>query len=63
MLSFDKDNQDILLQDDAVMETLIKFRKYQNKKIKNACDGALWNMREKLTSKVKYEEIGILNLC
>lgn len=58
VLSFDKDNQDIMLQDDAVMETLIKFRKSQNKKIKNACDGALWNMREKLTSKVKYEEIG-----
>lgn len=63
MLSFDKDNQNIMLQDDAVMETLIKFQTSQNKKIKNACDGALWNMREKLTSKVKYEEIGILNLC
>lgn len=58
VLSFDSDNQEIMLQDDAVMETFISFRTSQNKKIKNACDGALWNMREKLSSKVKYEEIG-----
>lgn len=63
MLSFDKDNQDIMLQDDAVMETLIKSRTSQNKIIKNACNGALLNMREKLTAIVKYEDIGILNLC
>lgn len=58
MLSFDKGNQDIMLQDDAVMEAFINFRKSQNKKIEKSCSGALWNMREKLSSIEKYKELG-----
>lgn len=58
MLSFDKDNQKIMLKDDALMETFIKFRTSHNMKVKNACNGALWNMREKLRTIKKYKEIG-----
>lgn len=57
-LSFDEENQEIMLQDDAVMETFINSRSSKNKKIHLACDGALWNMRVKLRSKEKYKEKG-----
>lgn len=57
MLSFDKDNQNNILNDDAVMEAFIKFRKSHCLKIKNACNGALWNMREKLSAMKKYERL------
>ncbi|XP_061166315.1 uncharacterized protein LOC133175222 [Saccostrea echinata] len=58
MLSFDKENQDIMIKDDAVMKTFIDFHTSSTKKIKNACSGALWNMREKLSSVDKYKELG-----
>lgn len=58
MLSFDKDNQNNILNDDAVMEAFIKFRKSHCLKNKNACNGALWNMREKLSAMKKYERLG-----
>lgn len=57
VLSFDKDNQKKMLKDDAVMETFIKLRTSHNIKIKNACNGALWNMREKLRTIKKYKEL------
>ncbi|XP_062588039.1 uncharacterized protein LOC134249708 [Saccostrea cucullata] len=58
MLSFDKENQDVMVKDDTVMKTLIDLQTSQTKKIKNACHGALWNMREKLSSIDKYKELG-----
>lgn len=58
MLSFDKENQDIMLQNEAVMEALVNSRKSQNKKIEKSCSGALWNMREKLSAIEKYKELG-----
>lgn len=68
MLSFDKENQDVILQDDSVMGSLLKNRTSQCKKIKNSCNGALWNMREKLSSIAKYKELGkpffiLVHLC
>lgn len=68
MLSFDKENQDVILQDDSVMGSLLKNRTSQCKKIKNSCNGALWNMREKLSSIDKYKELGkpffiLVHLC
>lgn len=57
VLSFDKDNQKIMLKDDAVMEAFKKFRTSHNIKINNACNGALWNMREKLRTIKKYKEL------
>lgn len=58
VLSFDKDNQKIMLKDDSVMEAFKKFRTSHNIKINNACNGALWNMREKLKTIKKYKELG-----
>lgn len=57
-LSFDKENQDVMLQDDAVMKNFINLRTSPIQRIKNACNGALWNMREKLSSEDKYKELG-----
>lgn len=61
MLSFDKENQDIMLQTEAVMEALVNSRKSQNKKIEKSCSGALWNMREKLSAIEKYKDLGKLS--
>lgn len=58
MLSFDEENQKIMLKDDAVMEAFIKFRTSHNIKVKKACNGALWNMREELRTIKKYRELG-----
>lgn len=63
MLSFDKENQDIMLQNEAVMEALVNSRKSQNKKIEKSCSGALWNMREKLSAIEKYKDLGKLSNC
>lgn len=61
MLSFDKENQDIMLQNEAIMEALVNSRKSQNKKIEKSCSGALWNMREKLSAIEKYKDLGKLS--
>lgn len=58
MLSFDEENQKIMINDDAVMEAFIKFRTSHNIKVKKACNGALWNMREELRTIKKYRGLG-----
>ena len=62
MLSFDKENQDVILEDDSVMGSLLKNRTSQCKKIKKSCNGALWNMREKLSSIDKYKDLSKYSL-
>ncbi|KAK3083289.1 hypothetical protein FSP39_018644 [Pinctada imbricata] len=58
-LSFDEDNQDTMISGtDGVIEVFLSHRFSTESKIKKSCNGALWNMREKLKLSEKYKEIG-----
>lgn len=61
MLLFDKENQDVMFQNEAVMEVFVNSRKFQNKKIEKLCLGVFWNMREKFSVIEKYKDLGKLS--
>ena len=43
---------------DGVIDALLEQKDFPDPKTRKACNGALWNMRNKLKESKKYQEIG-----
>ncbi|XP_033727094.1 uncharacterized protein LOC117316559 [Pecten maximus] len=60
-LSFDKENQKDMVQDDEYkpVDTFIRLQHSPDKEVRKICNGALWTMRERLAESELYKDIGI----
>ena len=61
-LCFDEDNQSLITGKPEldVVDLLVDLKSSENEKIKKACNGALWTLRDALKKTVveKYKKIG-----
>lgn len=59
-LSFDKENQINMVTDKnlGVVEIFIEHRHSPDKETRNACEGALWTLREELSQLDSYKDLG-----
>ena len=58
-LSFDENNQATMIDGETeVVELFLELKDSQDAKVQKACNGALWNMRNKLQESSKYQAIG-----